>query len=202
VAVPAVAGGRTAGIATGAVAALSYNFFHTEPRHSLRITDARDVLTVVLLALVGLVVGELAQRWRASRSDADRSDSGLSRVVRVAQLAAAGADVDTLVANVEREIRLELQLAEVRFDLGGRAGEDRPILRPDGEIEDSVHVYVDGGFALPPTGVDLEVTYRGREFGRLVLRPGRLTAVTPEQRRGAIAMASQLAAALATAVPI
>ncbi|MCU1355941.1 MAG: histidine kinase [Acidimicrobiales bacterium] len=192
------AGGRTPGAATGAVAACSYTFFHTEPVHSLRIEHPQDALTVALLALVGLVVGELARRWRESQRDATRSDTGLSRVFRVAELAASGVDIDTLVSAVEQEIRLELQLAEVRFDLGGLAGEDRAVLAHDGAVDEPVHVFLGDDFALPPAGVDLAVVYRGRDFGRLVLRPGLPVGVAPEQRRCAVALADQLGAALAT----
>src|SRR4051794_32581696 len=70
----AAAGGRMAGASTGVAAALAYNFFHTEPRHSLRIDHPRDVLTVVLLAVIGLVVGELARRHHRSRWVATRTD--------------------------------------------------------------------------------------------------------------------------------
>ena len=50
---------RAAGVATALVAAFSYNFFHTQPYRSLRIDDGVDVLTVVLLLVIGLVVSEI-----------------------------------------------------------------------------------------------------------------------------------------------
>ncbi|MFN8024265.1 MAG: DUF4118 domain-containing protein [Acidimicrobiales bacterium] len=43
-----------AGLSTSVVAALSLNFFHTQPVHSLRITQGADVLAVVLLATIGI----------------------------------------------------------------------------------------------------------------------------------------------------
>jgi two-component system, OmpR family, sensor histidine kinase KdpD len=45
-------------------AALSYNFFFTEPRHTFRIESAGDVITFITLALVAGVVGGLAGQVR------------------------------------------------------------------------------------------------------------------------------------------
>ena len=201
VAAIAAFGGRLAGATTGVTAAIAYNFFHTQPTHSLRIDHPRDVLTVALLAVVGIVVGEVARQRQRSQWVASRSDIGLNRVVRVAELAASGTDPEQLTAAVEQEIRLELRLAEVRFELGGTAGEDRPVLDHGGCIVEPVHTFFDEGFALPLSGVDLAVSYRGREFGRLVLVPQRPMGLPAEQLRCAVAIADQLAAALATMVP-
>ncbi len=55
------------GVANSIVAALSLNYFHTEPTHSLRITAASDVWMVVLLSALGLgVSASTAFRWRRS----------------------------------------------------------------------------------------------------------------------------------------
>jgi len=45
-----------AGITTSIAAALSLNYFHTEPFHTLRVTDSRDVVSIVLLGLLGVSV--------------------------------------------------------------------------------------------------------------------------------------------------
>jgi len=201
VAAAAAAGGRIAGAATGVAAALAYNFFHTAPRHSLRMDHPRDIVTVALLAVIGLVVGELSRKHHRSRWVATRSDIGLNRVVRVAELARSGADAETLIAAVEEEIRRELRLGEVRFELGGAAGETRAILDQRGTILEPVHLALDDGFAIPAAGVDLTVTYRGRDFGRLALIPSHTVGLPSEQVRCAVAIADQLAAALATMVP-
>ena len=48
-----VLGRRAGGWITALGAALSFNFFHTRPVHTLRIASGRDVITVVLLAALG-----------------------------------------------------------------------------------------------------------------------------------------------------
>src|SRR5262245_5847303 len=55
-------GQRTAAALSALSAAAAFNFFHTEPYYSLRISSRDDVETAVLLLLVGLAVGELASR--------------------------------------------------------------------------------------------------------------------------------------------
>lgn len=48
-----------AGIATSLVAATSLNFFHTEPIHSLRVTDSSDIIMISLLIVIGLGVSAI-----------------------------------------------------------------------------------------------------------------------------------------------
>ncbi len=53
------------GITTSIAGALALNYFHTEPVHSLRISDSSDVVAVLLLGALGLVVsGMTALRLR------------------------------------------------------------------------------------------------------------------------------------------
>lgn len=51
-----------AGITTSIVAALALNYFHTEPFHTLRVTDSRDIVSIVLLLLLGVSVSVVTAR--------------------------------------------------------------------------------------------------------------------------------------------
>jgi two-component system sensor histidine kinase KdpD len=53
------------GVVAGLTAALAYNFFFTEPIHTLRIDRVADVVTVVVLIVVALVTSRLAAGIRA-----------------------------------------------------------------------------------------------------------------------------------------
>jgi two-component system sensor histidine kinase KdpD len=53
------------GLFAGAAAALAYNFFFTEPVHTLRMNRVADVVTVVVLLIVALVTSRLAAGIRA-----------------------------------------------------------------------------------------------------------------------------------------
>lgn len=52
-----------AGVATSVVGALALNYFHTEPVHSLRMSEGPDVMAVLLLAGMGLAASAVTA-WR------------------------------------------------------------------------------------------------------------------------------------------
>ncbi len=53
------------GLVAGIAAALSYNFFFTEPVHTFRMNRVADVVTVVILLIVALVTSRLASAMRS-----------------------------------------------------------------------------------------------------------------------------------------
>jgi K+-sensing histidine kinase KdpD len=55
----AIVGGRAGGIAGAVVAALSFDFFFTEPYLRLVITDQHDIITAVLLLVTAIATSEL-----------------------------------------------------------------------------------------------------------------------------------------------
>ena len=64
----ATAGRRWAAALCALSAALSFDFFLTRPYQSLRITHGRDLVTELLLLVVGLLVGDMAARGRHHRT--------------------------------------------------------------------------------------------------------------------------------------
>ncbi len=58
----AAGGGRVAAAVTSAVAALSFNFLHTVPLYTFHIAATRNIVTSVLMILIGIAVGEVAAR--------------------------------------------------------------------------------------------------------------------------------------------
>jgi hypothetical protein len=64
-------GGRVAAALASAAAALSFNFLHAAPLYSFHLRNTEDVVTSVLMVLVGIAVGEVAVRrfrtaWQGS----------------------------------------------------------------------------------------------------------------------------------------
>jgi K+-sensing histidine kinase KdpD len=58
----AAEGGRVAAGVTSAAAALAFNFLHAAPLYSFHLRNVADVVTSVLMVLVGVAVGEVAVR--------------------------------------------------------------------------------------------------------------------------------------------
>ena len=68
VAAVSAAGLRPAGLVAAVMTALAYDYFWTEPYYSLRIFDSQDILTVLLLVVVGGAIEQLS--WWAGRQHA------------------------------------------------------------------------------------------------------------------------------------
>ncbi len=195
-------GGRAAGFLTSIAAALSFDYFHTQPYYTLRIDDREDVITAVLLLSLGLIVGELANLRAASRREVLIHARGASRLEDVASVVAAGADVDEVWPVVRQALTEQLHLSDCRFEPAPNAP---PIttLERNGQIAASNLSWVHGhGFALPPQGVAVPVINDGHVLGRLVLVPEAGTGTTRPERRVAVALADQLGVAAARTRPL
>jgi K+-sensing histidine kinase KdpD len=196
----AIAGGRTAGAAAAVTATLAFDFFLTRPYLSMKIESADDIETVLILAAVGLLVGEVASRGRRSLRHSARASEALSRVQRVADRVARGARVDEVTASVVAELTDLLALRDCVLELPPYWW-PLPRLERTGTIAMVEHEWLTGGFALPEDGVQLPVLGRGREVARLVLLGDPDVALPIEERIVAVALADQLGAAIVMASP-
>ena len=192
----AYVGGRGAGAATSLMAAISFNFFHTEPYRSLRIDDRIDIITVVLLLVVGLVVGELASRRQASAAVASDRLDAITSLHRVGELVSAGAPVADVVEAVEREVTGALDLQACRYE-PAPSGPPLPTLRHNGTLDIHTHRWAGTDFALPPEGAEIAVRAGDEPLGRLVLEPRPGVGAPREERLLAVALADQIAVAVA-----
>jgi two-component system, OmpR family, sensor histidine kinase KdpD len=81
----AVVGGVGPAVVAAILSSLAYNYFFTAPYHTLRITSATDIVTVIVLFLVALVTSQLASSVRRqaeiARAHANRNSTiaGLAR---------------------------------------------------------------------------------------------------------------------------
>ena len=141
-------GGRLAGATAAVVAALSFNFFHTEPYLTLRIRDQEDVITVVLLLVVGLLVGELALWRRRSRTEAVVQAAGAHRLEGIVAGVAADAPIEETWRNVQEALVGELGARSARFHPGAGAA-DVPLLTRTGRVVPSLSRWTGDGFELP-----------------------------------------------------
>jgi K+-sensing histidine kinase KdpD len=196
----AALGGRAAGVITALAAVISFDFFHTQPYLSLAIDSRDDVETTILLLVAGVLVGTLASSGRRARHLASDARSEINRIHRVAEVAASGADVATVIRTAQDELRALLTLRVCRFEAIPFEDDDvrRPRLGRNGSIERQPMVRFArtghrAGFELPDQGVDLPVLARGLEIGRFVLIPSPGVPASLEERVVAVAIADQVA---------
>jgi hypothetical protein len=185
-------GGLRAGLVSAVFAALSFNFFHTEPYLSLRIHDADDVLTTITLMVVGAIAGVTSSVAHRRQVRATEFRSEVAAIERVADLVATGSAPEDVETAVRAELLGLLGLSACSFD---PAPIGSGVLGRHGELPAAIHVYRDGGFELPEAGIAIPVLRRGEAGGYLNCTPTPGTPVSVARRRAAVTLADLLGAA-------
>lgn len=197
VAVVAVAarGQRWAAALAALVAAASFDFFSAPPYYSLRITSRDNLITELLLLVVGLAVGDLAARGRAHRTQAVERGDQVDRMYALTELVAEGETSEFVRVVAATELRDLLHLRDCRFSRSATAAGATHIT-PDGGVLIGTVPWSTGRFGLPTNDVDLPVRNHGRVLGHFSLTPTPTYPVTDDQLRVAVAIADQVGAAL------
>jgi len=189
-------GRRLAAAVAALVSALSFDFFLTRPYGSFRISRHSDLITEILLLVVGLAVGELAARGRHHRTAAGIGRQQLAALHSVTELAASGQDTRLVVAAATDELRELLELRDCRFtgrDPGGLTAR----VTPAGEVTVGKELWATEDLGLPSRNVDLPVRSGGWLLGHFVLTPTPGHPVSHQSLLVAVALADQVGAALA-----
>jgi K+-sensing histidine kinase KdpD len=188
-------GRRGAAALAALVSALSFDFFLTRPYYSLRITRDQDLITEILLLVVGLAVGELAARGRRHRDEAWQGRHQVAQFHSVTELAASGQDPDVVIAAASDELRDLLTLRQCRFT---RHEPDGAVARltPDGQVKVGTATWPTDDVGLPARGVDLPVRSGGWVLGHFHLTPTPGRRVSADRLLVAVAIADQVGAAL------
>jgi K+-sensing histidine kinase KdpD len=175
----AAIGNRTAAIVGAAVTALAYDVFLTQPYGSPAIAEPSELLTAVLLLVVGVAVAAISSWARRQREVAVERTDDLGLVYHVVDQVAGGASSEELVALGEREIKALLDASSVRFDRDAlspaRDGDDRDAPRAtidrvgDVRVGDLRWPVVEVG--LPQGPLLLPVQSGGLSLGAFVIVP-------------------------------
>ncbi len=195
VVVVAALAGRTAGLATAVTAALAYNFFHTRPYYSLRISSGRDVATVGLLVVIGVIVGEMGAWRRRALAASTRRLHGSRALEAVAAQLAAGARSDEIWAAVRGALIDALDLTDCRFEPG--TSPSVQVIPRSGSLFGESMRLGPHGFELPASGAAIAVVYAGRTLGHIIVVPARNAGSQRDIRQVAVALADEYAISLA-----
>lgn len=181
---------KAAGLLTAAAAAISFNFFHTEPYHSLRVHEARDVVVIALLIVLGLAVSDISS-WRRRRDAiAFRRAAAAEAPQRVTELLQDPQPVGEVWPTIATMIMDQLTLADVSFDAGVHT--DLPVIARTG----GAHAGTDDGFVLPSHGAAMPIIFNQHTLGHLVFQPQRGITSLWVERRVVVALADHLTIAL------
>jgi len=192
VAVVSAAGLRPAGLVAAVTTALAYDYFWTEPYYSFRIFNTNDILTVVLLLLVGGAIEQLSWWAGQQRATAARRLDYLTALRRAAEPIAPETRAAALEA-ISDMVRTVLNADSSRLVLGERL--PTTVLHDDGSVTragramdvDSDGLPTDDIIAIPVPRPDHRPGYFAVTAATHVARP------RAEQRQVA-ALLSRLAA--------
>lgn len=188
-------GRRMAALLSALVAALSFDFFLTRPYYSFRITRHQDLITELLLLVVGMAVGELAARGRGHRREAADSQETVALLHSVTELVATGQEPNDVIRAASAELHQLLALRDCSFtrrDPGGAVAR----ITPRGELTVAGQVWATEDLGLPTSRVDLPVRAKGWLLGHFVLAPTRGRPVTAQHLLAAVAIADLVGAVL------
>jgi hypothetical protein len=196
----ALPGRRVAAFIGGVGAGLWFDFFHVPPYYSFTINRHNDLETTILLLIVAVSVGELTARRRYWSARAEMATDDIARIHAVAEMAAAGADIDQLVLAVQNELVDLLSLRKCRFE-GSFAERPGAFIEREGGIMWGNLRWEPSRMGLPSNEVSLIVEGQGRPFGRFVLVPTVGRPVALDRLTVAVALADQVGAAMAARPP-
>jgi K+-sensing histidine kinase KdpD len=194
----AAAGKRAGGYLAAVSAAAWFDFFFTTPYNQFAINNRDEIETTILLLAIGVAVTEIAVWGRRQQLDASRRAGYLDGVRAAAQAVAAGDSPAALTERVCQELSTVLGLRSCRFQ-AGIAGIGEPArLHQDGRVTVPRRSWDADRDGLPQA-IDTELL---AESGGLLQGRFLMTALpgahpTLEQRLVAVALADQVAAALA-----
>jgi K+-sensing histidine kinase KdpD len=190
VAIVAVAstGRRLLALTAAVVAALSFDFFLTRPYYSFRITRHQDLITELLLLVLGIAVGELAARGRNHQREATESKESVALLHSVTGLVAAGREPREVVAAALPILQQLLRLRDCYFTRSD-PGDLSARISAQGEVTTAGQRWAVEDLGLPTSRVDLPVRAQGWLLGHFVLTPTPGRSVDAQRVLTAVAIA-------------
>jgi K+-sensing histidine kinase KdpD len=193
----AVVAGPVGAAVAGAITAVAFDYVLTVPYGSLAIRNRDDIVTAVLLVIVGVVGGALVEHARRSEQEAAARRAELASMQRRAELWAGGEPPGRLIVRTGDELAHMLGAVSARYERGP-APAAMAVITHWGAL-------VPGGTgAATPDTVAVPVRAHGRDLGHFEVLFARPTAgfmPTVDARHAAVAMADQLGMALLRYVP-
>ena len=193
----AAVGTRWSGALTAVVAAMSYDFFFTRPYQSLKIDNANDLETTLLLLAIGLIVAELVAFTRRHRAHAASRGDEIQMLRRTAELVAAGARLRR--GAHDGAATSSSSCSRWSSAATSRRRSPRRFRRSSAPVRSTARTDVGSPASspFPVSGPRSRSRRAGTTFGRLVLIPDASIGVSIEERIVAVALVDQLGAALA-----
>jgi hypothetical protein len=196
VALVVLPGSRMAALIAGLSAGVWFDFFLTRPYERFTIQRSSDIQTTVLLAVVAVVIGEIAVRRRQARTESRTAHDEVLSLYVTAEMLANGSAADRVVTLVAEQLKELLFLVDCEFD--AMAGDSNlPLLDRAGELHYGGLSWSVERLGLPNRPVIVPVESQGRILGAYILRgPAIGVPLSQDRRLAAVALSDLAGAAL------
>lgn len=188
-------GRRLAALVSAIASALSFDYFLTRPYYSFRISGHQDLITGLLLLVVGVAVGELAARGRNHRRDAVEGRRTVAHLHSVTELVATGREPQLVIRAALEELCEQLSLRHCHFtrhDPGSLPAR----ITPNGAVVVGGQCWPTEDLGIPTSRVDLPVRAQGWLLGHFVLTPTPGRTVAGHQLLSAVSLADLVGSVL------
>jgi K+-sensing histidine kinase KdpD len=182
-----LAGGRLGALA-GLAAAVTFGVLHTEPYHLPVIDDADDLVETLVLLVIGVSSGYLAESAQRAVAVARVRRHELAAMTSFLERVGTSPPTAELVEHAGASILSVLSARECVWRPGYK-GSASPVLRLDGTLAFGplAHPAEDGGRL--PTTIEIPAGHPPSECGRFIVRTDPSVAVSLEERRAAATIA-------------
>jgi K+-sensing histidine kinase KdpD len=185
--------GRTAALTTAFAAATTFNFFHTEPYHSLRIHDPGDVVIVALLLGLGVAISDVTE-WMRRRERVARQHAVAEDAARhVLHLLEVDRPITDVWPPLTASVLDELSFASCRY-VGGADVQMSIVANSRGRETGGRDTFV-----LPAAGAAVPIHDAGRNLGFLVITPQHGHTALTVRRSVVLALAATVMSAIVAA---
>jgi K+-sensing histidine kinase KdpD len=190
--VVALLGGRRLGTVAAVAAAAVFNVFHTEPYYRPMIDDPNDIVETIVLLVIGITIGYLADLTQNAVVSARVRKKELTAVTNFLEQIGTQVSAEELAERARTSILTLLDARDCVWwpDYKGTAS---PVLRPDGTLTSQRSGEWDEGGGVLPGILEIPVGYPPTEFGRFIVQTDRRAIVSLEERRAAATISTTLA---------
>ena len=143
----AAVGGRGAGLIASAVSFLGLNYFFTEPRHTLAVHQASDLIALFAFLLTAIIVGTLLSRALEERARAERRATEAQFLSRTTERLGSREPVESVLVDLAASLvelfglrRCEIATPRGSGSAGAESGADdastitMPLTTPSGSV--------------------------------------------------------------------
>lgn len=123
----AVVSGTLPAIATAVAAFMTYNFVFLEPRFSLAVAGAQELLTLILLLVIGVMIGRLTGLGRDRAAAALRREREARALFGISRSLAGTARAEAMLPGVVNRVASEGGLDRVWIGLGSTIVQERVV---------------------------------------------------------------------------